>query len=100
MKTSSNLPFEVKLQAKGRSKILHHDRLKPYTSSQIPELQHTIKHQTRSSVGHIAAAANKAQPGAQPPDLDIDTCGVVNITSRAGLIRTRYHCITSVKVTT
>ena len=79
IKRFSDLLFEVKLQAKGRSKILHHDRLKPYTSSQVPEwlqqLHHSIKQQTRSSEGQIAAAASKAQPGALPPDLDTDPCG-------------------------
>ena len=36
LRTLSDLVFEIRLNQKGRTKILHHDRLKPYASEETP----------------------------------------------------------------
>ena len=33
----SDIIYEIKAQQKGRTKVLHHDRLKPFLSDEIPE---------------------------------------------------------------
>ena len=48
LRTLSDLLFEVRLKQRGKTKVLHHDRLKPYLSNEVPnwmkELQRTLLH--------------------------------------------------------
>ena len=46
-RTISDLLFEIKGPPRTRNKILHHNRLKPYLSNQVPEWVGVVKHQVR-----------------------------------------------------
>ena len=49
----NDLVFEVRINQKGKSKTLHHDRLKPYTSDEVPNWMKRLTNKLQSSTPTI-----------------------------------------------
>ena len=63
----SDLIFEVRSQQRGKSKVLHHDRLKPYVSSHIPAWIEELS----SKIKELKLKENQRQAATQTNPRDI-----------------------------
>ena len=52
-KKLSDILFEIKTSLQSKSKILHFDRLKPYTSEIVPEITVKLKKNTESDIKNV-----------------------------------------------
>ena len=53
VKKVSDILFEIKTSLQSKSKILHFDRLKPYTSEIVPEITVKLKKNTDSDMKNV-----------------------------------------------